>query len=143
MWRYPSSSAHRTALTHSGPSGICHVPRPNGGISRLTDSSRSWRFSSSSPVDTRTLLRVDIRIAISCRAESIATAVAPSIANGYRLMQPARLPMRSRGGRGGGGGGGGGPGGEAARGGGGRRGGGRRGGAPRGGGARRGRRVFA
>src|SRR6266567_3736616 len=32
MRRYPSSSAQRTAFTHSGPLGICQTPRPSMGI---------------------------------------------------------------------------------------------------------------
>ena len=32
MWRYPNSSAHRTALTVVGPFGICQTPRPSSGI---------------------------------------------------------------------------------------------------------------
>src|SRR6184192_1608853 len=31
MCRYPSSSAHRTALTHSAPLGTCQTPRPSIG----------------------------------------------------------------------------------------------------------------
>ena len=32
MWRYPSSSAARTACTHAGPSGTCQTPSPSSGI---------------------------------------------------------------------------------------------------------------
>src|SRR5437763_15933046 len=32
MWRYPNSSAQRTASTHSGPLGTCQTPRPSSGI---------------------------------------------------------------------------------------------------------------
>src|SRR3984893_13913485 len=44
MCRYPSSSAHRTALTHSGPLGTCQTPRPSIGIS-LSSASRRARPS--------------------------------------------------------------------------------------------------
>src|SRR5207302_1264120 len=41
MCRYPSSSAHRTALTHSGPLGTCQTPRPSIGISLPSASTRA------------------------------------------------------------------------------------------------------
>src|SRR5216683_4402821 len=42
MWRYPSSSAHRTALTVVGPFGICQTPRPSSGIWFPSASVRGW-----------------------------------------------------------------------------------------------------
>ena len=40
MCRYPSSSAHWTAATHSGPFGICHTPGPINGIALPSASTR-------------------------------------------------------------------------------------------------------
>src|SRR5215469_6589184 len=41
MCRYPSSSAARTASTHSGPSGTCQTPSPSRGISLPSASVRA------------------------------------------------------------------------------------------------------
>src|SRR3954452_14211081 len=41
MWREPSSSAQRTAFSHSGPSGTCQTPRPSTGIWLSSASTRA------------------------------------------------------------------------------------------------------
>src|SRR5260370_1519227 len=41
MCRYPSSRAHRTALTHCAPLGTCQTPRPSIGISLPSASTRA------------------------------------------------------------------------------------------------------
>jgi threonine dehydratase len=51
MCRYPSSSAHRTASTHSGPFGICQTPRPTNGIALPSASTRPLPSAVSTSVD--------------------------------------------------------------------------------------------
>ena len=51
MWRYPTSSAARTACAHSGPSGTCHTPSPSSGITVPSARTRPRPSGVSEPID--------------------------------------------------------------------------------------------